>query len=538
MPGEEPLLLPTPHGPNLQWRGIRFYPSEDPTEYARRKARVFSPLQKTLVFVPSVGLGYGLENLLQALPADGAVLCIEAFQEVMGTAISSGLPRDPRLTIVRTDDPTAAAAALRNLGTGRFRRVMELPLSAGYRLAPVVYAGILHALEQELKRYWQNRLTLIALGSLQVRNLISNLPLLARAEDFGTLSTDMPVMLAGAGPSLDATLPTIARLRDRFVLVTVDTALPCFMAGGIHPDIVIALEAQAANLRDFVPGLAPESLLACDLSSFPVAARLAVGRLCFFSSDFAPLSLFDRLAEAGLRPTAIPALGSVGVAGMHAALRLTRAEVYLTGLDFAYSQSRTHARGSPTHVQMLADSTRLFPVGLASYRAMAGRQLIREPAKDGQSVLTDAVLLSYRDSLREQAQQSGGRVFDHGGLGLDLGVRMITAAELEERLGSVIAPKERLRRDSTHRFPAHRLPSFLASERTRLERFVELASGCTTSGATVPDELRGLLHELDYTWIHFPDEPDAGSLDRGFIARVRVAAGYYGQRMARAASIL
>lgn len=257
MPGEEPLLLPTPHGPNLQWRGVRFYPSEDPTEYARRKARVFSPLPKTLVYVPSVGLGHGLEQLLHALPPDGAVLCVEAFQEVMGTAIASGLPHDPRLTIIRTDDPAAVAAALRSLGTGRFRRVREIPLSAGYRLAPVVYGRILHALEQELKRYWQNRLTLIALGSLQVRNLISNLPLLGQAADFGALSTDLPVLLAGAGPSLDETIPLIARLRDRFLLVSVDTALPCLAARGIHPDVVIALEAQAANLRGLRPGPRP-----------------------------------------------------------------------------------------------------------------------------------------------------------------------------------------------------------------------------------------------------------------------------------------
>ncbi len=538
MPGEEPLLRQTAQGPTLSWRGIQFYPSADPMEYARRKARVFSCAPKTLVFVPSVGLGHGLTELVQKLPEGCAVLCIEVFQEVMGTAVRPGLPRDPRLIIVRTDDPAAAAAALQRLGPGRFRRVTELPLSAGYRLAPELYARIRRGLEHELKRYWQNRLTMIALGNLQVRNLIANLPLLAQATDFSAFSTDMPVVVAGAGPSLEETMPALARLRERFLLVAVDTALPCLMTLGIHPDVVIALEAQAANLKDFVPGLAQETLLACDLSSFPVAARLAAGRLCFFSSVFAPLRIFERMEAAGLRPKAIPALGSVGVAGVHAALRLTRGEVFLTGLDFAFSKGRTHARGSPPHLRMLTDGTRISPVGLDAYRAIAGRPLVRAASKDGDRVLTDTVLQSYRDSLEAEAEGAVGRIADCGAWGLDLGIRRIPVNELEERLAVGRSSRARLQKDCTRRYRVEALPAFLASEGRLLERVIEETSRYTSQGSVIPDELRLLLSEVDYSWVHFPDEPDAASPGPGFLARVRVAAAYYAERLRRIASVL
>ena len=56
MPEEEPLLLHTDAGPTLHWRGVDFYPRSDPVNYARRKARVFSPLSRSLFFVPSLGL--------------------------------------------------------------------------------------------------------------------------------------------------------------------------------------------------------------------------------------------------------------------------------------------------------------------------------------------------------------------------------------------------------------------------------------------------------------------------------------------------
>ena len=64
MPGEDPLLIETGEGRTLLWKGLSFYPAKNPTEYARRKARVFSPLPRSLVFIPSVGLGYGLPELL------------------------------------------------------------------------------------------------------------------------------------------------------------------------------------------------------------------------------------------------------------------------------------------------------------------------------------------------------------------------------------------------------------------------------------------------------------------------------------------
>ena len=126
MPEEEPLLLHTDAGPTLHWRGVDFYPRTDPIDYARRKARVFSPLPRTLYFVPSLGLGHGLAELLGALPEGSAVLCVEAFQEVARRAWTLGIPSDSRLVVVRTDDPDAAAEALRRMGIGRFRRVIEV----------------------------------------------------------------------------------------------------------------------------------------------------------------------------------------------------------------------------------------------------------------------------------------------------------------------------------------------------------------------------------------------------------------------------
>lgn len=331
MTEEEPLLVHTEKGLTAVWKTVQLYPPADPIEYARRKARASSLAPRTLVFVPSVGLGYGLQELLGRLPEDCAVLCVEAHQEIMALAMSQGLPRDPRMLIIRTEDESAVARAFRGMGLARFRRVVEIPLSGGYRLAPSLYRRLYRLLQAEIHGYWRNRLTLIALGSLQVRNLIANLALLAEGRDFASLSTTHPVVVAGAGPSLEDALPVLRAVRDRVLLVAVDTALPRLIAESLAPDIVVALEAQVVNLQDFLTRGDPGMLLACDLSSHPAVPRLFAGRVFFFSSSFAPLRIFARLEEACLLPCPFPPLGSVGVAAVHAALRLTAGEVFLTG---------------------------------------------------------------------------------------------------------------------------------------------------------------------------------------------------------------
>ncbi len=538
MPDEDPLLFQTDAGPTLSWRGLDFYPRTDPVRSARRKARVFSPLPRSLYFVPSIGLGHGLSDLLQALPADCGVLCVEAFQEVMKVAAEQGIPRDPRLLVVRTEDPGAAAAALRSMGTGRFRRVVETPLNAGYRLAPELYARIRRRLEQEVMRFWQNRLTMIAVGGLQVRNVLANLPLLRDAGDFSALSTSLPVVVAGAGPSLEGSVPVLARNRARFTLVAVDTALPTLATSGIVPDVVVALEAQAVNNQDFIGEAGSEgSVLACDLSVHPSAARMFAGRVFFFSSEFAPLALWERLGRYGLRPGVFPALGSVGVASAHAALKITQETVFLTGLDMSFPGAKTHARSSPYFLTMLAGSSRVKPVGQASYQALAGRRLVRLPDKHGRPVLSDGVLSSYRDSLAAEMSQGPGRVLDCGATGLSLGVPTITEDHFEELLQRVRPSGQKLCIGPGGRFRSELLADFLAAERSRLEELAEAAAGFVASGER-GESLGGLLAESDYAWAHFPDVPDLSAPSRGFVARARIAALYYAERLRRIESVL
>lgn len=538
MSGEEPLLVHSDKGPTVLYRGIALYPADDPCASALSKARAARIVSRTLVYVPSVGLGHGLAELLARLPESSAVLCVETDPRVLALASAQGLPSDERLIVLGTSQDEPIARAVRSLGISRFRRVLEVPLCAGYRLDPRGYGRVRALLEGLVRAHWQDAITLIAMGSLWVRNLFENLAVLPGSRDFTSLATDAPVVVAGAGPSLESCVPALREARQGFILVAADTALPRLMAESLRPDIVIALEGQLANIQDFLTVRDPGIRLACELTAHPATPRLFPENRFFFSSRFAPLALFGRLEKAGILPCPFPALGSVGVAAAHAALRLTTGEVFLTGLDFSFPGSRTHARGTPRHIAALLAVSRTHGVAQDSVRALASRPTIRERGKDGARVATDSVLRSYRDGLRSEASGETRRVWDLGRTGLDLGIGRIDEDEFARHVTEASRARGRARVEAREGSPFTPvgLRRFLRAEHVLLcqavERITELLA-CSSGEEEValPQQDAALLASIDYVYVHFPDRPILPGVSRSFLARARVAASYYGQRI-------
>ncbi len=430
MSEDEPLLVETGRGFTVLHRGKNLYSSSEPREAARRRAEAARLQERSLVLVPGLGLGYGLELLLEKLPAGSLLLCVETDPRLYALAASFPPPRDPRLILAA--EPQAAVETVRAQGLHRFRRVQVVPLCGSYHLDRAGYDALLRSLEEEIRQFWQNRITLAHMSRLWLRNLFSNLSILTAGGQAPCPAGGRPILVAGAGPSLETALPRIARVRDRLTLLAVDTALPAL--AGLAPDWVYALEAQHYNLEDFLPSRDPALTLLCDLSSCPAVLRLFPRRRAF-ATRFHPLALFDRLRAAGLLPPELPPLGSVGVTAVQAALSLSAGPVLLAGLDFCYPEGRTHARGAPSHRRALAACSRLAPLGAGILEALAARPRLRVRGKAGREYPSDLVLRSYSLQLRALAQSSG-RLWDLGVEGLETGARLLRS---DEELDALLA---------------------------------------------------------------------------------------------------
>jgi hypothetical protein len=434
----QPHLVDTGCGRTITYRGKALYSPRDPRGAAVRRVEKLELQPGTLIFVPSVGLGYGLAEMLEKLPASCHILCIEADERLFKLGISQAqpLPESPHLTIIRTDRPEYAAAAVQKLGPWRFRRVVPVHLCGGYQFHRRTYRLLLEAVEEEIRLFWQNKLTLAAMSELWLKNLFTNLRTLPGAGDIADLATNAPILVCGAGPSLESRVEWIRKVRSQVILMSVDTALPVLAASNLLPDWVFSLDAQLYTLQDFIPRRDPRIILLCDLTSNPLVPRL-FPNIFFFATRFHPLSLFDRLESASLLPSTLPPRGSVGVSAVEAALSLTSGPVLFTGLDFSYPGNQTHARSAPFHLEMLHSCHRLAPCGMILFETLLARPRLWSAGKGGNRLLTDLVLHSYARQLRA-VNAEVPRCFDLSGDGLPVGAERITGIS---QLTDLCSPK-------------------------------------------------------------------------------------------------
>jgi hypothetical protein len=534
-----PALVETGAGFTVFFKGAPLYPTHDPKASTEKKAASVCPSPNTLYLIPSPLLGYGLDTLLSGLPDSSLLVCVER-EETLGGLCAGRLPStlldSPACIFLTTDSCQVVLDTVVQAGIHRFRRVVLLALNRGFQLHRRFYEELRDGLLDLVQNHWRNRMTILNLGRLWAGNLLLNLAEVDRAGDAADMTFDRPVLLLGAGASLEFALPFALRMRENIRIVAVDTALPVLFKSGLVPDLVVAADAQWANLGDFVGAKGAGFALAADLTTYPAIIRGHTGALYLFLSNFTRLGLLRQMADSGLAPLVIPPLGSVGVMAYYLVRKNFDGPLLIAGLDFHYKATKTHSRGAPGHDRMLRECSRMHPP--AFQPAALYRPTMPGHLTDGKTVQTDAVLLEYN---RQFCVLSAGDrlVFDLAEAGLRRPIPRLglTQAELLVRSFDATRPARIGRsREPTPGFnPGRgRRDVFLASlENDLLDTAARLCAWSPT-GSSDDQILFEMLDRLDFLYFDFPDYPPRPQLSPASCARLLASARWYLSRTRRA----
>jgi hypothetical protein len=486
----------------------------DPVRRAERAADAVPISDKTLYVCPSPVYGYGLERLLSRLAAEAphsAMLCIEADPELYELTIKSfdiHLSENQKLRVTNLcESGKLCTFVYKTWGNRAFRRLEVVHLTGGWQLFPGLYDSLCEALRREIAAGWGNALTLAKLGRLYIRNALRNLALIPRHSSVAALSFGQaPVLVLGAGPSLDETLDAFGRRfgdeykepkKRGFRIICVDTCLPTLRDRNIVPDLAVILESQHWNLRDFVGCRGWGIPSAADLSALPETAEILSEEVYLFMTPWTPLRIFERLKASRLLPAVIPPLGSVGLSAVEIARHVTRGAIICAGLDFSFFPEKYHARSTPGRKAKLAAQSRLHgrfdagAYGPPSYKALS---------KSGLPVRSNPGLENYR-RLFEEEFSGDPRIFDITGSGLSLGIKTFSSDEAMFLLAAPFKHCENLVKEKMF-VSTEIVLSFLNGEKDRLICLRIILTGGVAGQET---RLSALIEECDYLWAHFPD---------------------------------
>ncbi len=531
-----PELIETPTKPAVRYRGRRLYSGTNPEHGAVKRLEGLRLQTKTLVVVPSPLLFYGFSRLMELLPPKCHILCIETDQKLMAFSTArmpAGLRGSGLITFVRTDSAEQIHRVVTDLGPWNFRRAVLLPLSGGYALHSGKYRELFSVIESCIRSSWQNKMTSIHMASLWFRNLFSNLSACTGAVlDVPELAGKKPVVVTGAGISLEESIPLLKNYRDSFFLLTVDTALPVLELHGILPDGICILEGQMYNHYDFLGTAARGTAVFADITAYPPSLRFFTGPHYLFFSEFAPSVLIDRMHRHAVLPRVFPPLGSIGVTALNIAKHITSGPVIFTGLDFAYRIGKTHAKGAPGHTALLCGASRTLPP--LPYGVCIRRPRFQAEAKPNnpeKTVTTDLVLHSYLEPLNSVIAD-GGRCFDIAGYGVRNKAALLPdAAAFEDLLRQTGTGRcggaDRGRRGNTLQGAA--VKNFLQEESRFLDEAVDAGTHFITTDQSSGSAERTmeLLSRTDYVYLHFPDAPPLPKEDPGFVKRAVISARKY-----------
>jgi len=559
---EKPLLIQTDRGFSVLYRNKYLYSKYNPQAAITAQIASLQIPDSALILCLSPVLGYGLKELAEKLPASSYILALECDQMLMRFSLDH-CDFSPfvhqRFSYIRTDSIAEVLKKIEALSLFPFKKCIALSCSGGVQLNQVFYDEVRLYADEVISRFWKNRITLMHLGRNYAHNTFRNLLSLARSSaksmtgslaslpecssaefsawgapssksNFRLLTGDehirKPILVAGAGPSLDTTRDFIIKNRNSFFLLAVDAAAAALLPD-IQPDAIVLVESQYWIDSAFI-GLHKYGIpVFADLTASPRALQACGGNVYFFCTEYARLRYLERLYQT-LQPLILPPMGSVGLTAIQLALALTAPHlpVLRTGLDFAWQNGLTHAAGSSPVKKLFAEICRTE----SPYKLSVSTGMQRISGKRGLSYWTTPVLSGYAELYRHTFS-GNERVIDIGTEGCFLNGRQADITEAERILTD--AGKSNINADGS-------LFAFACKPDTANERYEALCNYLTGEAEALTmlnDHLQGkhsisedtmeqLFAERDYLYSHFPDAARGYSLDLGFLKRAGIELRY------------
>lgn len=339
---------------NTKWKNLcSVY---DPNAESNLQISSYDFENTQLIFILGEAGFYHVESLLYKAPADSKIIFISNQPSYLRLIFESrdltAAIADERLVIVASEDMEYIRSAVRGIV---FADTYNIP----------TFSLIIHPVEENLQSNWiyefQSLLHWVFTASLTnasttqffehwwVENFISNIPYLLQGTDANELENswlDKPVIVVGAGPSLNKNIHHLHEAKGKALIMCVDTAYRILSKHGIEPDLVVTLDGSPMN-AEHMKGCSYSSIpLLMDVYSHRDIGTNHKGPKIIVTSDSYHESWWTKVSELDVEASKFSTGGSVATAACGFARFIGANPVILIGVDLSYPNGSCYADGA------------------------------------------------------------------------------------------------------------------------------------------------------------------------------------------------
>lgn len=234
-----------------------------------------------------------------------------------------------------------------------------------------------------------NNATLEKFRALWFRNSKRNIEksmILETVNIFKSRAENLPFLVLGAGPSLEKILPHLASLKNKTVIVCVDTALRALLQQKIQPDFIVLTDPQYWAYRHIAGLKSPESILITENSVYPSVFNFECKKIVCAKSQIPVGQFFEKYCG---EPGYLGAGGSVASCAWTFAKYCGAKNIFICGIDLSFPNKQTHIKGSIFEQKIYASSTKIKPAETAGMPLLFGGNASWEKNFYGKPVLSD-----------------------------------------------------------------------------------------------------------------------------------------------------
>lgn len=247
---------------------------------------------------------------------------------------------------------------------------------------------------------------------------------------------NIPAVIVSAGPSLEKNIRKLKEMKNKALIIAVDTAMKPLFSHNISPHFVITIDPQKKNSKYFRNVDFKDSVLIAESSVDKEAIDSFNGAIYFINSIF-PLAKYF-MEELGNRGD-ITTGGSVSTAAYDFAIRIGANPIIMVGLDLSFPNYQTHIKGSYHEENFFTEIYKLDSYDSRIYKVLIAGNLREEKNIYNEKVWTDSRFDMYKNWYEEQCLKYKKNKFynaTEGGIIIN-GMENIKLEELTQKFNDI-----------------------------------------------------------------------------------------------------